>query len=77
MHTFFTIPSIMAHTLNGAFLLLALIIGIMNFKTIYRSNPIELLKLILIISIAVGVHALSHATIERNYGYNPLKVLGF
>jgi len=77
MQTYLGIPSILAHTLNGGFLLLALVIGIMNFNSLSRLPPVQLLTLVLVISIAVGVHALSHASAERNYGYNPWKFLGF
>jgi len=77
MYSLFSVPSIMAHTLNGGFLLLALAIVFMNFNSLSRLSPSQLLKLVLIASIAVGVHALSHASAERNYGYNPWKLLGF
>jgi hypothetical protein len=72
-----TIPSIMAHTLNGGLLLAALAVIALNFNSLSRLPPLQLVTLILILSIAVGVHALSHVGVESTYGYNPWKLLGF
>lgn len=77
MEKFFTIPSIMAHTLNGGLLLVALALVALNFTFIRRLPALQLITLVLILSIAVGVHGLSHVGVESAYGYNPLKIFGF
>ena len=77
MEKFFTVPSIMTHTLNGGLLLLGGVLIAMNFSFIRRLPTLQLITLVLILSIAVGVHGLSHAGLESAYGYNPLKIFGF
>ena len=76
MEKMFTLPSVMAHTLNGGLLLLGGILIALNFSFIRRLPALQLITLILILSIAVGVHGLSHAGLESAYGYNPLKFFG-
>ena len=75
--TFFTLPSVMAHTLNGGLLILALVLAAMNYRVIRRLPVLQMITLVLILSIAVGVHGLSHAGLESAYGYNPLRLFGF
>ena len=77
MLKFFTLPSVMAHTLNGGLLILALILAAMNYRVLRRLPVLQMITLILILSIAVGVHGLSHAGLESAYGYNPLRLFGF
>jgi hypothetical protein len=76
MEKMFTLPSVMAHTLNGGLLLLGGLLIALNFSFIRRLPALQLITLILILSIAVGVHGLSHAGLESAYGYNPLKFFG-
>jgi hypothetical protein len=70
-------PSVMTHALNGGLLLLGGILIAMNISFIRRLPVLQLILLVLILSIAVGVHGLSHAGLESAYGYNPLKIFGF
>jgi len=77
MEKLFTIPSIRAHTLNGGLLLLGGLLIALNFSFIRRLPALQLITLVLILSIAVGVHGLSHIGVESAYGYNPLKIFGF
>jgi len=72
----FTLPSVMAHMLNGGLLLLGGLLIALNFSFIRRLPALQLITLVLILSIAVGVHGLSHAGLESAYGYNPLKFFG-
>ena len=74
--TFFTLPSVMAHTLNGGLLIVALVLAAMNYRVIRRLPVLQMITLVLILSIAVGVHGLSHAGLESVYGYNPLRLFG-
>jgi hypothetical protein len=66
------IPSFYAHVLNAVFLLLAAVAIGMNFSKLRKLDAYGMVKLLLIASIAVGVHGLSHQGLERNYDYNPL-----
>ena len=77
MFKFFTLPSVMAHTLNGGLLIVALFLAAMNYRVISRLPVLQMITLVLILSIAVGVHGLSHAGLESAYGYNPLRLFGF
>jgi len=77
MEKLFTVPSIMTHMLNGGLLLLGGVLIAMNFSFIRRLPALQLIILVLILSIAVGVHGLSHVGVESAYGYNPLKIFGF
>jgi len=76
MEKMFTLPSVMAHMLNGGLLLLGGLLIALNFSFIRRLPALQLITLVLILSIAVGVHGLSHAGLESAYGYNPLKFFG-
>lgn len=77
MLTFFTLPSVMAHTLNGGLLIVALVLAVMNYRVVSRLPVLQMITLVLILSIAVGVHGLSHSGLESAYGYNPLRLFGF
>jgi hypothetical protein len=62
--------------LNGGLLFLAVILGVLNYRIFSRLPIVQMVTLTLILSIAVGVHGLSHAGLESAYGYNPLKLFG-
>ena len=76
MERFFKIPSVMTHTLNGGLLLLGLLLIALNFTFIRKLPALQLIMLVLLLSIAVGVHGLSHVGVESVYGYNPIKIFG-
>ena len=65
----------LAHTLNGGLMIVALILAVVNYRVISRLPVLQMITLVLILSIAVGVHGLSHAGLESAYGYNPIKFL--
>jgi uncharacterized membrane protein len=70
-------PSFYAHGMNGLLLFIALIIIVLNYSKFTRleAYPGRTLYLILLLSIAVGIHGISHLGLERIYGYNPIKYL--
>lgn len=76
MDKVFTTPSVMTHMLNGGLLLVAGVLAVINYRVILRLPVLQLITLVLILSIAVGVHGLSHSRLESVYGFNPLKLLG-
>jgi hypothetical protein len=77
MLKFFTLPSVLAHTLNGGLLIVALVLAALNYRVLRNLPVLQMITLVLILSIAVGVHGLSHAGLESAYGYNPLRLFGF
>jgi len=76
MEKVFTVPSVMTHMLNGGLLLVAAVLAVINYRVIVRLPVLQMITLVLILSIAVGVHGLLHSRLESVYGYNPLKFLG-
>lgn len=74
MNIYFS-PSFYAHVFNALLLVAALIVFIMHYKTIISFTPYKLIKLLLLFSLVVGVHGLSHLGLETVYNYNPLSNL--
>jgi hypothetical protein len=74
MHTIYCTPSFYAHILNGLLLLFAFILLYKNYSQISELEPFNILVLTLIFSISIGIHGMSHLGLEKNYGYNPMKL---
>jgi uncharacterized membrane protein HdeD (DUF308 family) len=68
-------PSVLAHMINGFLLMLTGVLVAWNFRTLRKSNPYRLVLLVSILSIAVGIHALSHLGLESMYGLSPAKLI--
>ena len=64
-------PSILAHTLNGAFFILAIILVFIYYSSL---NKVSAIIIALLFSIAMGIHGLSHLGLEYVYGYSPYKI---
>jgi len=64
-------PSIGAHFINGLLMLLAIILTVINFSKLQTLDSFRLICIVLLFSIAIGVHGLSHLGLEANYGLNP------
>ncbi len=69
------LPSFYSHVINGMLLLVAFIILLQNYRTINHMDKYRLILLVLLFSIATGVHGLSHLGLEKSYGYNPLQLI--
>ena len=69
-------PSIMAHMMNGLFLLAALVFVIYSYSKLRALDSYHILVLILLGSVALGVHGLSHAALEKQYRYVPFNLWG-
>jgi len=65
-------PSLYAHIINAVLLLTAVILLFSNYSNIKKIEPYKKIILILLFSIAIGVHGLSHLGLEFVYGYNPI-----
>jgi hypothetical protein len=64
----YQVPSVYAHILNG----LLLFAGVVYLFISRSRNSYQILVLILLFSMAVGIHGISHMGLEYLYGYNPL-----
>ena len=65
-------PSLYAHVLSGGVLFGAILYFVLYASKILSRDPYQLLVLILLFSVAMGVHGISHAALESVYNYNPL-----
>ena len=68
----FLIPSFYTHIINALLILIAIIVLYNNYSKIARLDPYKLLILILLFSLVISVHGLSHLGLERVYGFNPI-----
>jgi len=73
MQSIYQTPSIYAHITNGLLLFIAMILIYRNYKTILRLNTYERIVLLLLFSLAIGVHGLSHLGLESVYNWNPMR----
>ena len=62
-------PSFYAHVLNAMLALAAVMLLVKHYRTL---RPYEIIVIVLLFSIVVGVHGLSHLGLETAYGFNPL-----
>ncbi len=67
----YQVPSVYAHILNG----LLLFAGVVYLFISRSRDSYQILVLILLFSMAVGIHGISHMGLEYLYGYNPLSVI--
>ena len=72
MHPVLLYPSFYAHVLNGVFLFLAIVILYRNYSSLTKISVYSQLILTLLLSIAIGVHGMSHLGLETIYSYHPL-----
>jgi hypothetical protein len=68
-------PSLYAHTMSGGVLFIAILYLVLYSSKIMNRDPYQILVLILLFSIAIGIHGLSHTGLEYVYNYNPLSLL--
>jgi hypothetical protein len=70
-------PSILAHIVSGGFMLVALACLVTCYSQLRKLDPYRSVVLILLFSIAVGLHGVSHLGLEKEYNYNPMYLFGF
>ena len=68
-------PSVYAHILNGILLFVAAVYLALHASKIVSRNPYQNIVLLLLASIALGIHGLSHLGLESVYNYNPFTLL--
>jgi hypothetical protein len=66
-----TPPSVLTHIAGGAGLLFALWILFMNRSKFKTTDPYQILVIVLLFSIGLGLHGISHAILEKDYKYLP------
>jgi hypothetical protein len=65
-------PSFYAHIMQGFLIFCALYITIIQFP---RMDRLQTIFLLLLFSITIGIHGISHMGLETKYNYNPLSQL--
>jgi hypothetical protein len=63
-----------AHIVSSLAMLAAILLLVVNYKKLIRLDGIELVKIFSILAIAIGSHSQGHIELEREYGYNPIKL---
>jgi hypothetical protein len=61
--------------LNGMLMFVAVLFTFLFFSKLNALDVYHKLILILLFSIAVGLHGISHLGLEREYGFNPIKLI--
>ena len=74
MNNIYLNPSFYSHIINGLLLLTSAILIYKYYSVITRLEPYKLITFTLLLSIAIGIHGLSHLGLEKGYGYNPLSI---
>ena len=65
-------PSFVSLFINGALLFILSLIVIFNFKSLIKTDMIQLLPIVAIMSVSFGMHGILHIQLEQAYNYNPL-----
>ena len=58
--------------LSAALMGIALYIAVTSFGSLRRLDAYRMLVLVLLFSIIVGIHGISHLGLRKTYGYNML-----
>jgi hypothetical protein len=65
-------PSFLAHVFSGLLMGIALYIVVTCFGTLRKLDTYRILVLVLLFSIVVGIHGISHLGLKKEYGYSML-----
>lgn len=65
-------PSFLAHVFSGLLMGIALYIVVTCFSTLRKLDTYRVLVLVLLFSIVVGIHGISHLGLKKEYGYSML-----
>ena len=68
-------PSFYAHIINGLLLFFIIILLYINFSKIIKLDLYKQINLLLLLSLTIGIHGLSHLGLEKGYDYNPISAL--
>lgn len=65
-------PAIYAHIINGTLVFTAVVFVLWNIVSLQSMDIYKKIVLMLLISISVGIHGLSHFEFQRMYKYNQM-----
>ncbi len=68
-------PAFYAHILSSICILIAIILFIINYRKIIRLDSLELIKMFSILAIGIAAHGEGHITLEKEYGYDPIRMI--
>jgi hypothetical protein len=68
-------PHFYAHIVASICLVIAIVLLAINYKKLMRLDGLELVKIFSILAIAIAAHGQGHTTLDKEYGYDPLKIL--
>lgn len=74
MNKIYLIPSFYSHIINGVFLFIAFILLYKDHSKISQLEPYKLISLMLLFSISIGIHGLTHLGLEKGYD-NPMSII--
>lgn len=72
MNNIYFAPSFYAHIINSLFIFIAIVIFYKNYSKLTKTPPYNMMILVLLFSMSIGIHGLSHMGLEQKYNYNPL-----
>ena len=75
MNKIYSKPSFYSHIINGLLLFIAIIFLYKDYSKIIHLEPYKLITLMLLLSMSIGIHSLSHLALEKEYGYNPISII--
>lgn len=68
-------PSLIAHAMSGIVVAGSVLFAILRASKLKGLDTYRILVLALLFAIAVGLHGVSHAILEKEYGYVPFYFL--
>jgi hypothetical protein len=67
-------PSFFSLVFTGILVLSIFVLFLTNLKSIINLNYYKKIKILSLITIAIGIHGIIHLGVENIYGFNPLNV---
>ncbi len=64
-------PSLNSLFITGTILIIVFILLVTSYKQFLRLNNVNKINILLLLSIAMGIHGLVHLGVEQQYGFNP------
>uniref|UniRef100_A0A6C0I7G0 Uncharacterized protein n=1 Tax=viral metagenome TaxID=1070528 RepID=A0A6C0I7G0_9ZZZZ len=68
-------PSLWAHSLGGVLMLAAVALSVLNFGKLKTLGTYSMIKILMMLSIVVTLHGISHVLLEKQYSYNPWTII--
>ena len=68
-------PSVWAHSLGGVLMLAALAMAVLNFGKLKTLGTYSMIKILMMLSIVITLHGISHVLLEKHYSYNPWTIM--